>query len=95
MPTPDLDRMRADVLDRMERSDRLVRWAILLAALFELLLFVAAFLLIDWRDPLQKLVFVLAVSGYTIVVLGLVALGGHMTRVGDRVLAALDGAGHA
>lgn len=94
MPTPDLDRMRADVLDRMERSDRLVRWAILLGALFELLLFVAAFLLIDWRDPLQKLVFVLAVSGYTIVALGLVALGGHMTRVGDRVLAALDG-GHA
>ena len=86
----DLDRMRASVLDRMEQSDRLVKGAILLGALFELLLFVGAFLLIDWDDRLQRLAFVLAVGGYTIVVLGLVALGGHMTRIGDRVLAALD-----
>ena len=90
MTSPDLDRVRASVLDRMERSDRLVRGAVLLGALFELLLFVVAFLIIDWRDPLQRLVFVLAITGYTIVVLGLVAVGGHVTRVGDRVLAALE-----
>lgn len=90
MTSPDLDRARANVLDRMERSDRLVRGAVLLGALFELLLFVVAFMLVDWRDPLQRLVLVLAVTGYTIVVLGLVAVGGHVTRVGDRVLAALE-----
>ena len=89
MPAPDLDLVRADVLDRMEKSDRLVKGAILLGALFELLLFVVAFLVVDWRDPVQRLVFVLAVTGWSIVVLGLVALGGHVTRVGDRVLAAL------
>ena len=87
----DLDRMRASVLDRMEKSDRLVKGAILLGALFELLLFVGAFVLVDWDDRLQRLAFVLAVSGYTIVVLGLVALGGHMSRIGDRVLAAMEG----
>jgi hypothetical protein len=92
MPAPDLDRVRISVLDRMERSDRIVRSAILLAALFELLLFVAAFLLMDWRDPAQRLAFVLAVTGYTIVVLGLVALGAHMSRIGDRVVAALEDA---
>lgn len=92
MSAPDLDRVRVSVLDRMERSDRLVRGAILLGGFFELLLFVAAFLLMDWRDSAQRLAFVLAVTGYTIVVLGLVALGGHMTRVGDRVLAALEDA---
>ena len=89
---PDLDRVRVSVLDRMEKSDRLVRGAIFLAALFELLLMVASFMLIDWNDRLQRLAFVLAGCGYTIVALGLVALAGHVTRVGDRVLAALEGA---
>lgn len=95
MPAPDLDRVRASVLDRMERSDRVVRGAILLAGLFELLLFVAAFTLMDWRDPAQRLAFILAVTGYTIVVLGLIALGAHMSRIGDRVVAALEDASRA
>ena len=52
MTAPDLDRIRGSVLDRMEKSDRLVRGAILVAALFELLLFIGAFTLIDWHDRL-------------------------------------------
>lgn len=93
VPAPDLDRLRASVLDRIERSDRLVRGAILLAGLFELVLLVSSFMLIDWNDRLQRLAFVLAICGYTIVALGLVALAGHVSRVGDRVLAALEGSG--
>ena len=85
-----LDQIRADVLDRMERGERAVRFGMFGAALAELLLFVAAFRLVTWSDPLHRLVFVLAVLGYTIVVLGLFALGGHDTRVAARIVAALD-----
>jgi len=85
-----LDQIRADVLDRMERGERAVRFGMFGAALAELLLFVAAFRLVTWSDPLHRLVFVLAVLGYTIVVLGLFALGGHVTRVAARIVAALD-----
>ena len=38
---------------------------------------------------LAHMVFVLFVTTYTIIVLGLVALAAHVSRVGDRVLAAL------
>lgn len=85
-----LDHIRADVLDRMERGERAVRFGMFGAAIAELLLFVAAFRLVTWSDPLHRLVFVLAVLGYTIVVLGLFALGGHVTRVAARVVAALE-----
>jgi hypothetical protein len=88
--TPDLDRVRAHVLDRMERSQRVTRLAILGAALLELLLFAVAFRLVDWRDPVQKLLFVFSVLSYTMLALGLIALGGHVSRSVGRVLAALE-----
>jgi hypothetical protein len=40
-------------------------------------------------------VFVLFVLTYSIIGLGLLALGAHMSRIGDRVLAALEGLRHA
>jgi hypothetical protein len=65
--------------------------AVIAAAMVEGLLLVIALLMIDWRNDSQILLFVFSVLGYTIVALGLAALGAHVSRVGARVVAALDG----
>jgi hypothetical protein len=90
MPTRDLDDIRRTVLDRVERGDRLVRLATLGAAAVELALITLALLYVDWKDRLQVLLFLFSVISYTIVVLGLVALAGHVTRTVGRVLSAID-----
>ena len=83
------------VLDRMEHNARTRRLAILGAAAAEGLLMLIAILKLDWRDSTQVLLFVFAVLGYTIVALGFIALGAHVSRVGARVVAALDERGRA
>src|SRR5688572_23671748 len=89
MPTTDrLDDVRRSVLDRMERAERMGRFAIIGAALAELALFAIALAIVDWRDPLQRLLFLCSVITYTIIGLGLIALGAHVSRSVGRVLAA-------
>ncbi len=78
------------VLARMDRDAQRVRLAVYAAAGVEGLLLVVALLLIDWRNETQVLLFVLSILGYTIVALGLAALGAHVSRVGARVVAALE-----
>ncbi len=87
--SPDLDAIRSGVLDRMERNASNMRLAIGGAACVELGLLVYALLTIDFSVRLEKAIFVLVVLLYTIILLGLAALGAHVSRVGDRVLAAL------
>jgi Kef-type K+ transport system membrane component KefB len=86
------DEIVSGVLDRMDRHARMVRLAILAAAMVEGLLMVIALLKVDWKNQTQVLLFLFAVLGYTIVALGMVALGAHVSRVGARVVAALEGA---
>lgn len=81
----------SSVLAQMDRDSRRVRLTVLGAALMEGLLMVVALLKIDWKNDTQVLIFVFAILGYTIIALGLVALGAHVSRVGARVVAALDG----
>ena len=78
------------VLSQLERDAQRVRLAVIAAAMIEGLLLVIALLRIDWANDMHVLLFVFSVLGYTIVVLGLGALGAHMSRVGGRVVAALD-----
>lgn len=85
-----LDEVRVSVLDRMERAERNRKLAIFGAAAVELVLILVAFMMVDWDVRIERLVFVLAVLSYTIIVLGLAALGAHMTRSSGRILAALD-----
>ena len=90
MPSPDrLDDVRRSVLDRMEHAERLVRLAVFGAALAELALFAVALTMVDWNDRLERLLFVFSVISYTIIALGLAALGAHVTRSVGRVLAAI------
>lgn len=97
MPThsTDLDAMRASILDRVERHARNFRLALFGAATVEALLIAVAIVKLDFSNRFEVIVFILFISSYSIVGLGLVALGAHVSRIGDRVLAALDGLRHA
>jgi len=90
MSTERLDSLRRSVLTQMERAERNMRLGIFGAAVAELALFVIALRLVDMDNRLERLMFVLAVLSYTIIVLGLVALGAHVTRATGRVIAAMD-----
>jgi hypothetical protein len=85
-----LDRARGQVLDRMERGNRLVRLAMAGGASVEALLIAGALLLLDWSNRAETLMFVMFVLSYTIIVFGLIALAGHVTRCTARILAILD-----
>ena len=85
-----LEMIQAGVLDRMERAEKLVKAAVVGAALVEAGLFAVALYLVDWSDPLQRLLFIFSVLSYTIIALGLVALGAHVTRTAARILAAME-----
>lgn len=75
----------------MDRHTQRVRLTVLVAAMMEGLLMVVALLRVDWKNDTQVLMFVFAILGYTIIALGLAALGAHVSKVGARVVAALDG----
>lgn len=80
----------SNVLDRIERHSRHVRLAVLGAAAVEALLLVLCIALLDWQNDLHVILFVLSVLTYSVIALGLLALGAHVSRVGVRVVASLD-----
>ena len=90
MPATTVDAIREGVLRRMERQATIVRVAMLGAGAVEALMLGLALWLIDWRDRTHILMFVMGVLGYTIVVLGLVALGAHVSRACNRVVAVIE-----
>ena len=90
MATKDLDSIRESVLDRMERGDRLVKGAIIAAAVVEGLLLAAALFMVDWSNPLHRLVFILSILTYSVIACGLIALAGHISRSVGRVLIAME-----
>ena len=83
----------SSVLDRIEQHSRHVRLAVLGAAAVEALLLVVCLTLIDWQNDLHVLLFLLSVLTYSVIALGLLALAAHVSRVGARVVAALDSSG--
>ena len=90
MPANDLDAIRQGVLDRIERNERNMQLAIIAAFVLETALFIIAFRLVDWSDRTQTIIVVMSVLTYTIIALGLVALGAHISRAVARVLLAID-----
>jgi ABC-type uncharacterized transport system permease subunit len=90
MPQPEHASAVPGVLAQMDRHAQRIRVAVIGAAMVEGLLLVVALVKIDWRNDTQILLFVFSVLGYTIIALGLAALGAHVSRVGARVVAAMD-----
>ena len=85
-----VDAIREGVIRRMERQAQTIRFVMLGAAAVEALMLGLALYLIDWQQRTHVLLFVFSVLGYTIIVLGLVALGAHVSRASNRIVAALE-----
>ena len=85
-----LDEVRAAAIARIDRSERNFKLAFIGAALVECAFIVIFFLMADLSNRLHLLMLISTVSCYSIVVLGLVALGAHFNRGIARVLKAVE-----
>ncbi|HYE16376.1 MAG TPA: hypothetical protein VD968_18200 [Pyrinomonadaceae bacterium] len=86
----DLNAVRAEALARVERGERNFRLAFFGGLAFEAL-FLAVFLLAaDFSNRTHVLILIATIGGYTVVALGLVALGAHVSRGVARVLKAVE-----
>ena len=85
-----LDEVRAAALTRINRSERNFKLAFLSAAVVESAFVVSFLLLADLSNRLQLLLLISTVSCYSIVVLGLIALGAHINRSALRLLTAIE-----
>lgn len=85
-----LDEVRAAALARVDRSERNFKLGLFGAGAVEMLFVVAFVLLADFWNRLHLLLFISTVSAYSIVVLGLFALGAHINRGIARLLKAVE-----
>ena len=88
--TVKLDEVRAAALARIDRSERHFKWAFYGAMAVETAFILSFVLLADFSNRLHLLLLISTVSGYSIVVLGLFALGAHVNRGVARVLKAVE-----
>jgi hypothetical protein len=82
--------MRTAALDRIERSERNYKAAFWSAVVLEAGFLLAILFLADFSDRLHVLLLLATVAVYSILALGLVALGAHVSRCTDRVLKAIE-----
>jgi hypothetical protein len=85
-----LDEARGRVLDRMESGQRLINVAIGAAGMLEIAMLAGCIFLVDWGDRTQVLLFLIFILSYFILVLGMLALAGHVSRSTGRLLAVLE-----
>lgn len=90
MTTPNLDRVRGETLDRIERGERNVKLAVLAAAVVEALLMAAFLLAADFSNRTHLLLLIATVGIYSILGLGLIALGAHVNRNTRILLKAIE-----
>ena len=86
----DLDRVRAAALARIDRTERNFKLAFLGAAILEGAFFVSFLLLADLTNRSHLLLLIATVGCYSIIGLGLFALGAHINRGLARVLKAVE-----
>ena len=86
----DLDQVRAAALARIDRSARNFKLAFFAAAVLEMAFIVSFLLLANFSDRLHLLLLISTVGCYSIILLGLVALGEHFNRGVARVLKAVE-----
>lgn len=82
--------VRAAALERMDRTERHYKLAFLAAAIVEASFLAGYLLLADFTNRLHVLLLIAAVAIYSIIALGLVALGAHINRNTLRILKALE-----
>ena len=87
--------VRQTALDRIDRSERHYKITFIGAAIIELF-FIGGFLLLaDFSNRMHVLLLIATIAIYTILALGLVALGVHISRSTLRVLNAVELLGRA
>ncbi len=85
-----MDSVRGAALERIEKSERNYKMAFFGAAVIETA-FIAAFLLLaDFSNRVHLLLLISTVAVYSILALGLFALGSHVSRSSLRVLKAVE-----
>ena len=87
---PNLDAVRAEALARIDRSERNFKLAFLAAVILEGAFIASFVLLADLSNRVHLLLLLATVSSYSIIVLGLVALGAYVNRGIARVLKAVE-----
>lgn len=85
-----IEEARREALDRVDRTERDYKLVFLAAALVESAFLVGYLLLADFSNRLHVLLLIASVAIYTIVALGLVALGAHVKRCTLRILKAIE-----
>ncbi len=85
-----IEEARRGALNRVDRAEHGYKLAFLGAAAVESAFLVAYLLLADFSNRLHVLLLIAAVAIYSIVALGLVALGAHVKRCTLRILKAID-----
>ncbi|HKS30745.1 MAG TPA: hypothetical protein VJS44_23280 [Pyrinomonadaceae bacterium] len=85
-----LDNVRGKVLADIERSERNFKLVFMIAAVWEALFLVAFVLLADFSNRLHLLLLIATIGSYSIVIIGLIALGAHVNRGVLRVLKAIE-----
>jgi hypothetical protein len=86
----DLDKMRKGALERIERGERNFKAAFFFAALLEACFLAGFLLLADLHNRLHLLLLISTMAVYSIVGMGLVALGSYVKKQTHLILQALD-----
>ena len=85
-----LDEVRSEVLARINRSERNFKLAFFAAVAVEALFLVTFLLAADLSNRMHLLLLIATVGSYSIVLLGLMALGAYMNRGVLRILKAIE-----
>ena len=85
-----IDQVRTAALARIDRTERNFKFAFFGAFMVETAFLLTFVLLADFSNKLHVLLLISTVSCYSIVILGLVALGTHINRGIARVLKAVE-----
>jgi hypothetical protein len=90
MTERNIDTIRGEALDRVDRSERHYRLAFFGAVVVEAAFLVTFLLLADFTNRTQVLLLLATCAVYTLLALGLVAVGVHINRNTTRVLTAIQ-----
>ena len=90
MSDPNLDAIRAAALREAEKSERLSKYLLGAAGVFELVVLVVVLLFLDWSDSTHVVIFLCACLVYAPLAFGLVALRAWLEGANRRVLAAIQ-----
>ena len=81
---------RQDAFKEMERAERNYKLAFYAAFVTEAIMLVSIMLLMNLKDKLHLLLFIGFVGSYSIIIFALFVLGAHVSRVGQRVIRAIN-----